>query len=43
MEIGAKASSVLGISQSQENVTTLDTLAQRLVQMDVCDIDRNCK
>lgn len=43
MEIGAKSSSVLGVSQSQQNVQTLDGLAQRLVQMAVADLDMKCK
>jgi hypothetical protein len=43
MEIGAKSSSVLGVSQSQQNVMTLDGLAQRLVQEAVADIDMKCK
>jgi hypothetical protein len=43
MEIGAKSSSFLGVSQSQQNVMTLDGLAQRLVQMAVSDIDMKCK
>ncbi len=43
MEIGAKGTSVLGISQSQENVQTLDSLSQRLVQEAVADIDARYK
>jgi hypothetical protein len=43
MEIGAKSSSFLGVSQGQQNVMTLDGLAQRLVQMAVADIDMKCK
>lgn len=43
MEIGGKSTSVLGVSQSQQNVQTLDGLAQRLVQTAVCDIDGKCK
>jgi hypothetical protein len=43
MEIGAKSTSFLGVSQSQQNVMTLDGLAQRLVQTAVADIDLRCK
>ena len=43
MEIGAKSSSVLGIESGSENVTTLDTLNQRLVQECVVEIDANNK
>lgn len=43
MEIGAKGGSVLGFSQSQQNIVTLDTLSQRLVQVAVADIDAKCK
>jgi len=39
MEVGAKASSVLGVSQSEQGGVTLDTLVQRLVQKSVWEID----
>lgn len=43
MEIGAKATSVLGFSAAQGKQVTLDTLAQRLVQKCVADIDAKHK
>ncbi len=43
MQIGAKSSSFLGVSQGQQNVQTLDMLAQRLVQMAVSDLDMKYK
>ena len=43
MEIGAKASSVLGIESASGGGTTLDTLTQRLVQECVMDIDATNK
>lgn len=39
MELGAKNTSVLGISGGQEEGVTLDTMVQRLVQQAVADID----
>jgi len=40
MELGAKSSSVMGISQSQAGGLTLDSMVQRLVQEAVADIDK---
>jgi hypothetical protein len=40
MEVGAKAVSVLGMSQSQTGGVTLDTMVQKLVQKAVAKIDR---
>jgi hypothetical protein len=39
MEVGAKSSSVLGVSNSDQGGVTLDTLVQRLVQKSVWEID----
>jgi len=39
MEMGAKSTSVLGVSQSEAGGVTLDTLVQRLVQKSVWEID----
>jgi hypothetical protein len=39
MEVGAKSSSVLGVSNSSQGGVTLDTLVQRLVQKSVWEID----
>jgi hypothetical protein len=39
MEIGAKSTSVVGVSSAGEGGITLDTMVQRLVQRDVYDID----
>jgi hypothetical protein len=39
MEVGAKSTSVMGISQSEAGGVTLDTLVQRLVQKSVWEID----
>jgi hypothetical protein len=39
MEIGAKASEVLGFSQSQSELTTLDSMVHHLVQRSVMEID----
>ncbi len=39
MEVGGKASSFMGVSQAQAGGATLDTLAQRLVQLAVKDLD----
>ncbi|MGA2708615.1 MAG: hypothetical protein ACLQJ0_12120 [Steroidobacteraceae bacterium] len=43
MEIGAKSTSVAGISNSAEGGITLDTMVQRLVQKSVWDIDSKYK
>ncbi|HXX85527.1 MAG TPA: hypothetical protein VEN29_16300 [Casimicrobiaceae bacterium] len=43
MEIGAKSSSVLGVSQSQQGGLSLDTMVQRLVQKCVWEIDSKYK
>jgi len=43
MEIGGKSSSFMGVHQGQQNVQTLDGLAQRLVQEAVADIDMKYK
>ena len=43
MEVGAKASSVMGVSQSQQGGVTLDTMVQRLVQKSVWEIDNKYK
>jgi len=43
MEIGAKSTSVLGISQGAQGGVTLDTLVQRLVQKTVWEIDNKHK
>jgi len=43
MEIGAKSSSVLGVSQSQQGGVSLDTMVQRLVQKCVWEIDSKYK
>jgi hypothetical protein len=43
MEIGAKSTSVVGISQSQQGGVGLDTMVQRLVQKSVWDIDNKYK
>lgn len=43
MEVGAKGSSVMGVSNSQSGGVTLDTMVQRLVQKAVYDIDRKHK
>lgn len=43
MEVGAKSTSVLGISQGAEGGLTLDGMVQRLVQKLVLDIDVNLK
>jgi len=39
MDVGKKATSVLGFSQGQKSFVTLDTLIQRLVQKAVSDLD----
>ncbi|MDD3325015.1 MAG: hypothetical protein PHN38_07870 [Sulfurospirillaceae bacterium] len=43
MELGRSAGGILGFSSGQEKIITLDTLAQRLVQKCVQDIDRKHK
>lgn len=43
MEMGAKATSVLGISSAATGKVTLDTLVQRLVQKSVAEIDAKYK
>jgi len=43
MEIGAKSSSVMGVSQSQQGGVGLDTMVQRLVQKSVWEIDNKYK
>jgi hypothetical protein len=43
MEVGAKGSSVMGVSQSQQGGVTLDTMVQRLVQKSVWEIDSKYK
>ena len=43
MEVGAKSTSVLGVSNSQQGGVTLDTMVQRLVQKSVWEIDAKYK
>jgi len=43
MEVGAKSTSVLGVSQSQQGGVSLDTMVQRLVQKSVWEIDAKYK
>src|SRR5262249_36228614 len=43
MEVGATATSVLGVSQSQQGGVSLDTMVQRLVQKSVWEIDNKYK
>jgi hypothetical protein len=43
MEIGAKSTSVLGVSESQQGGVSLDTMVQRLVQKTVWEIDNKYK
>ena len=43
MEVGAKSTSVLGVSQSQQGGVSLDTMVQRLVQKSVWEIDSKYK
>jgi len=43
MELGAKSTSVLGVSQSQQGGVSLDTMVQRLVQKSVWEIDAKYK
>jgi hypothetical protein len=43
MEVGAKSSSVMGVSESQQGGVSLDTMVQRLVQKSVWEIDSKYK
>jgi hypothetical protein len=43
MEVGARSSSVLGVSQSEQGGVGLDTMVQRLVQKSVWEIDSKYK
>ncbi|GMV55918.1 MAG: hypothetical protein AMXMBFR6_17230 [Betaproteobacteria bacterium] len=43
MEIGAKGTSVMGVSSSAQGGVSLDTMVQRLVQKNVWDIDNKHK
>ena len=43
MEVGAKSTSVLGVSQAQQGGVSLDTMVQRLVQKSVWEIDSKYK
>jgi len=43
MEVGAKSSSVMGVSQSQQGGVGLDTMVQRLIQKSVWEIDNKYK
>jgi len=43
MEVGAKSTSVLGVSESQQGGVSLDTMVQRLVQKSVWEIDSKYK
>ena len=43
MEVGAKSTSVMGVSQSQQGGVGLDTMVQRLVQKSVWEIDNKYK
>jgi hypothetical protein len=43
MEVGAKSTSVLGVSNSQQGGVSLDTMVQRLVQKSVWEIDAKYK
>jgi len=43
MELGAKATGILGFGQSQEQIVTLDSMVQRLIQKAVVDIDARGK
>lgn len=43
MELGAKGTSVLGFSNSEAGGLTLDGMVQRLVQLNVYEIDKNNK
>jgi hypothetical protein len=43
MEVGANASSVMGVSESAKGGVGLDTMVQRLVQTSVYEIDSRYK
>ncbi len=43
MEVGAKSTSVLGVSNAEQGGVTLDTMVQRLVQKTVWEIDSKYK
>ena len=43
MELGAKSTSILGISSGQSGGLTLDSMVQRLVQKTVWEIDNKHK
>jgi curli biogenesis system outer membrane secretion channel CsgG len=43
MEVGAKSTSVMGISESQQGGVSLDTMVQRLIQKSVWEIDNKYK
>jgi len=43
MELGAKSTSVMGISESQQGGVSLDTMVQRLIQKSVWEIDNKYK
>jgi hypothetical protein len=43
MEVGAKSTSVMGVSQSQQGGVSLDTMVQRLIQKSVWEIDNKYK
>jgi len=43
MEVGAKSTSVLGVSNAQQGGVSLDTMVQRLVQKSVWEIDNKYK
>ena len=43
MEVGAKSTSVMGVSESQQGGVSLDTMVQRLVQKSVWEIDSKYK
>jgi hypothetical protein len=43
MEVGAKSTSVLGVSEAQQGGVSLDTMVQRLVQKSVWEIDSKYK
>ena len=43
MEVGAKSTSVMGISEAQQGGVSLDTMVQRLIQKSVWEIDNKYK
>jgi hypothetical protein len=43
MEVGAKSTSVMGVSESQQGGVSLDTMVQRLIQKSVWEIDNKYK